>query len=1156
MFVRKLPALAALIFAFNTSLPAQEFRSTIGGAVTDQQGAVLPSIAVLAVQVETGANFRTVTAEDGQYTLPFVPPGVYRVEVSAPGFKKFLRTGIQVSANERVPLDIQLELGSASETVEIAADASIIETSTASTGQVITSRQIENIPLNGRTPLTLAQLSFGVIPNSDPRFNRPFDNGGPSGFSIGGAPAQTNEILLDGAPDVTANDRVSYNPPVDVVQQVKVEIFQADSAAGHTGGGTVNQITKSGTNTAHGTLYEFNQTSALESRNFFLSRSGQKLPVGRFNQYGGTLGGPVYIPKLFDGRNKLFFFFAYEGIKDSYPETVTLTVPTALERKGDFSQLLNAGARYQIYNPFTGVTQGSRIARQPFAGNVIPTSLLNPIALAYLNYYPLPNAPGQIDGASNYVANSIRSDTFNSEFGRLDYNISDRHKIFGAVHTNARVENRGNRFFNIGSGNFLSRDNYGATIDDVYTINPTTLLNTRVAWNRFVEGNAKPSLGFDFSKLGFPTALVQQATRLVLPIADIGGFQQLGDNGGNTTPFDIFSIFASLNKVVGAHSLKAGVDLRMYRESNIGFGNSSGLYQFRTDFTRGPLDNSSAAPLGQDLAAFLLGLPSTGGFDVNAARTNQAGYNAVYFQDDYRVRSNLTLNLGIRWDKDLGTTERYNRSVDGFDTAAANPIGARAQAAYAGNALLPASQFRVAGGATFASTANRKLYTTPSHYFSPRFGFAWTPAGPGGKTVLRGGFSQFYFPIITIGVNQAGFSQTTDFVSTLDSYLTPNATLSNPFPNGIQQPSGTALGTATNLGKSITYFNPTPLNPYSLRWTLGIQRQLSKDTVLEVGYIGNHAVHLPVDTPIDPFPRQYLSTSPRRDQAIIDRNTAVVPNPFAGLIPGTTLNGSTVQLSQLLRPFPQFTGVTKQGDSIGSSYFHMVQVRLEKRFGYGLQFSANYLHSRLMERRTRLNETDLILEKRVSPDDRPNRFVTNFSYELPFGKGKPFGGNAPWLVDRLIAGWVLSGVYTFQSGAPVSFGSSQNGTPPTSGTNFNSIYSGGPLQYNSHNADRAFDKSQFNTVSSEQLSNYIRTFPSLFNNIRQDGSNTMDASLMKNTKLLESVRLQFRVEFFNVWNHPEFNAPDTNPTSSTFGKITSQANDIGRVGQLSLRLIF
>jgi len=1124
---------------------AQEFRSTIGGAVTDQQGGVIPAIEIVATQIDTGARFRTVTATDGQYTLPFLPPGLYRMDILAAGFKKFSRTGIQVSANERVPLDITLELGSASETVEVSGDASIIKTNTASAGQVITSRQIENIPLNGRTPLTLAQLSMGVIPNSDPRFNRPFDNGGPSGFSIGGAPAQTNEILLDGAPDVTSNDRVSYNPPVDVVQQVKVEIFQADAAAGHTGGGTVNQITKSGTNGFHGTLYEFNQTSALESRNFFLSRSGLKLPVGRFNQYGGSLGGPVRIPKIFNGRDKLFFFFAYEGIKDSYPETITTTVPTAAERTGDFSQLLAVGTNYQIYNPYSAVKSGSVISRQPFAGNVIPPNLLNPVALNYLRFYPAPNAVGGRDGANNYVANTLRSDTFDSEFGRLDYNISDKHKIFGAVHTNERIENRGNRFFNIATGNFLGRDNAGATVDDVYTLSPTTLLNTRIAWNRFTESNAKPSNGFDYSALGFPASLVRQSAALVLPIVDIGGFNQLGDNAGNITPFDIFSVFASVNKVTGPHSLKAGVDGRLYRESNVGFGNSAGSYLFRTDYTRGPTNSSPTAPLGQDLAAFLLGLPSNGGgFDVNTARTNQAGYYALYFQDDYRVRPNLVLNLGVRYDKDLGTSERYNRSLDGFSSSASLPISGAAMAAYQANpaSLLPASQFRVAGGPGFASSDNPQIYNTKSHYFSPRLGFAWTPAGASGKTVIRGGFSQFYFPIITTGVNQPGFSQTTQVVGSLDSYVTPNVTLSNPFPNGIQAPSGSSLGAATNIGKSITFYNPEPLNPYSLRWAFGVQRQLAKNLVIEVGYIGNHAVHLPVDTPIDSVPRQYLSTSPMRDQAVIVRNSAVVANPFANLAPGTSLNGTTVGVTQLLRPYPQFTGVTEQAASIGSSYFHMGQVRVEKRFGNGLQFSANYLHSRLMERRTRLNETDPYLEKRVSPDDRPNRFVTNFSYELPFGHGKRFGASAGSVTDRLIGGWVIAGVYTIQSGAPVGFG--------------NLIYLGGPLRYDSHNADHAFDTTQFNTVSSQQLSNNIQQFPSLFNNIRQDGSNTMDASLLKNTAILERLNLQFRVEFFNVWNHPEFNGPDTNPTSSTFGRITSQANDIGRVGQLSLRLVF
>ncbi|MDQ6663132.1 MAG: carboxypeptidase regulatory-like domain-containing protein [Acidobacteriota bacterium] len=1132
--------------AFAALANAQEFRSTITGAIKDPQGAGIPGAVIAATQVETGAKFTTVSEPSGQYTIPFVPPGAYQLVVTSPGFKKYDRTGFQVTANERLPLDIVLELGQISETMVVSADASIVESSTASSGQVINSRQIENIPLNGRTPLTLAQLSFGVIPNSDPRFNRPFDNAGPSGFSIGGAPAQSNEILLDGAPDVTANDRVSYNPPVDTIQEVKVEIFQADAAYGHTGGGTVNQITKSGTNKLHGTAYEFNQTSAVESRNFFLSRSGQKLPVGRFNQYGTTVGGPVFLPKVFDGRNRLFFFLAYEGIKDSYPETITTTVPTAAERNGDFSQLLNAGSNYQIYNPYTGVAQDSRIARQPFAGNLIPANLINPIAKNYLQFYPLPNAPGNSDGARNYVANSVRSDVFDSEFGRLDYNISDRHKIFGTVHRNDRTENRGNLFFNIASGNFLTRANRGANIDDVYTFNPTTLLNTRISWNRFIESNAKPSSGYDFAKLGFPAALAAVSPQRVLPIVSFGGYQQLGDNGGNVTPFDIYQIFSSLNKIRGSHNLKFGVDLRLYRESNAGLGNSSGAYAFGTQWTRGPLDNSSSAPLGQDFAAFLLGLPASGsgGFDVNAARTNQAGYFALYAQDDYRVRSSLVLNFGIRYDKDLPTTERYNRTVNGFDASAVNPAAAAAQAAYAAHPIpeRPAAQFQVPGGLLFAGSGRSDVYSTHSHYFSPRLGFAWTPGFGGGKTVLRGGYSVFVFPIITTGINQPGFSQTTEVVSTLDSYLTPNATLSNPFPFGIQRPTGSSQGLATFDGKPLTFYNPHPLNPYSQRWTFGVQRQLSGNLVIEAGYIGNHAVHLPVDRQLDFLPRQYLSNAPFRDQPVIDRNTANVTNPFSGLLPGTTLNGSTTSRGQLLLPYPEFTGIREQQVSEGSSYFHMAQVRLEKRFSQGLQLLANFSYSRLMEMRGRLNDSDINLEKRVSPDDRPLRFVISGNYELPFGKGKAFGANAGPLASRIVGGWVLSGVYTRQSGAPVAWG--------------NVIYLGGPLHWNSHNVDHAFDTTRFVTASTQQLSNNIRTFPTLFNTLRQDGPNTMDAALLKNTQLTEALRLQFRVEFFNVFNHPEFNAPDLSATSSTFGQITGQANDIGRVGQFGLRLIW
>lgn len=323
----KLLGMFIVLLAAPATAWSQEFRSTLGGRVVDAQNAVVPGVKITATKVETGSRSETVSGADGEYSLPFLPPGSYNVVAEAPGFKRYVREGLQVSTNERVPLDIALELGQLAETITVTAEVAMLQTSTASTGQVINSRQIANMPLLGRTPLVLAQLAFGVIPSSDPRFYRPFDNSGPSTFSMGGAPARTNELLIDGAPDTTQNSRVAYNPPVDAVTEVKVETFQADAAYGHTGGGTVNVVMKSGTNSFHGSAYEFNQVSRLAATPFFTNRGGQKKQVTRFNQWGVNLGGPVLIPKVINGRNKLFFFFAYEGLKDSIPAPTLSTVP-------------------------------------------------------------------------------------------------------------------------------------------------------------------------------------------------------------------------------------------------------------------------------------------------------------------------------------------------------------------------------------------------------------------------------------------------------------------------------------------------------------------------------------------------------------------------------------------------------------------------------------------------------------------------------------------------------------------------------------------------------------------------------------------------------------------------------------------------------------
>jgi hypothetical protein len=1127
----------------------QEFRGTITGRVTDAQAASVPNAKISATLLATGGRSQTSTGTDGLYTIPFLAPGTYKLEVEASGFKRYVRDGVEVTAGERVGLDIELSLGQLTETISVTADAPMLDTTSATAGQVINSAQVENMPMNGRTPLVLAQLAMGVVPNSDPKFNRPFDNAGPSGFSMGGAPAQQNELLVDGAPDTTWDLRVSYNPPVDAVQEVRVHAFEADAAYGHTGGGTANVVMRGGTNSIHGSLYEFNQVSALQATNFFTNKAGQIKPVGRYNQWGGTAGGPLWVPKLFNGKNKVFWFFAMEEINDNFPEPQTVMVPSAAERTGDLSELLKAGSNYQIYDPSSGVLASGRISRTPFAGNLIPSNRISAIAKNFLTYYPLPNQPGGKDGTNNYLAPAVRSDTYNSEMGRLDFNLGSKNKMFWNFRHNDRIENRNNLFKNEATGRDLLRINWGSTLDDVHTFNATTVANVRLNFTRFREATVSFGDGISATTLGFPAYVAAAAPQAVLPLIRFNSttagadYNQITSDTDSNRPFNIFQIFGDVVKIKGNHSIKMGADAREARDSNQGYGSSQGVYTFGTNWTRGPLDNSTSAPVGQDLAAFLLGLPTSGSFDINGLRTNTAKYLAVFVQDDWRVRSNLTLNLGLRFEHDFPNYERYNRALNGFDSTTPSPIAAAAQAAYALKPdVLPANQFKVLGGPTFASASNPAIFSPQSQMFSPRLGFAWTPFGS--KMVIRGGGGVFMFPINNPSYDVDGFSQSTAMIVSNDSFLTSAATLGNPFPGGFQQPTGSSLGIATNLGKSFSYFNPTIRNPYSIRWELGIQRELPGQMVLEVAYIGNHAVHLLLNRNMDALPAKYLSTSPTRDQATIDYLSTLVANPFAGLIPtSASLNGSTISRQSLLTPFPQFTGITLQSTNAASSYFHSMDVRVEKRYSHGISMLANFTYSKLISEDNYKNATDLVPEKRVAADDRPLRFVLSGSYELPFGKGKRFDTHSGAL-NRILGGWVLNSIYTNQIGAPLTFGS-------------NIIYYGGALNANPHpsNLDLPmFDTTRFNTNSAQQLGSNITTFGTRYGNLRQDGADNVDLSMIKDTAITERVKLQFRFEAFNAFNRPEFDAPASlTPTSSTFGKLTTQPN-LPRSIQMALRL--
>jgi hypothetical protein len=1137
------PAVALLCLGLAQTCQAQEFRATLSGRVTDAQGGVIAAAKITAVNQESRGRSETVSGPDGFYNLPFLAPAAYTISIESSGFKRYVRDGVRLNANDRVTVDAALELGNVNEQVTVTAEASALESATASTGEALESRQVSDLPLSGRAALILSQVAYGVIPTGNIQFVRPYDAGGPSGISMGGAPSQTNELLMDGSPVTTANLRSAYQPPLDAVDQVKVEVFQADSGYGHTGGGTINVITKSGTNSFHGSAYEFNQVSALAANLFFANAAGQPKAVTRFNQYGVAAGGPILIPKVFDGRNRLFAFFAWEQIKAPALNSGTDTVPSAAERKGDFSSLLTVGQNYQIYDPQTGVSQGGRIQRQPFAGNIIPSSRLNAAALKLQALYPLPNIPGRADGGSNYSVNTLQQDSYNNTIGRMDFNASDRNKFFFTFRQYDRTLLQ-NDDFPIADGNTLNRYGVGSTLDYISTLNATSVLDIRLNWTRFNEIRGVPSQGTNLADYGFPASLAAQSLFPALPCINYRSYSYLGCNtaaSNGPNPFDQYQIYANFSKILNRHAIKTGVDIRLARQSSTSYGNASGAYNFASDWTAGPFNNSVASPIGQDYAAFLLGLPSSGQFDLNTSYTIQSRYYAAFLQDDYRPTQALTINVGIRYERDLPTNERYNRAVSGFDMTSASPVAAAAQAAYAKNPspLLPASQFQVRGGLLFASPSNRDIYKTSGH-FSPRLGVAWKPNQLGGKTVVRAGVGLFYFSLGAFGINQPGFSQTTPYVPTSDGFLTPATTLSNPFPS-LQLPQGSSQGLATYMGQSVSFVNRDEQNPYSVRYHLDIQHQLPWDTVLEAGYAGNHAVHLAVNHNLNFIPNRYLSQLGVRDQATINSLTANVTNPFAGLLPGTTLNGSTVAASQLLAAYPQFTGVTLQSENIGSSYFQMFQTRLRKRFSGGVQLLLNYQYSKLIEKTARLNAGDAALVKDVSGDDRPQRLVISGSWDLPFGKGKRFGRHSGFLVNSLAGGWSVNGIFTLQKGAPLNWG--------------NVLYLGGALNNQPRNVAGVFDVTRFERDSTKQLLNNVRTFADRFSNLRQDGVNNLDFSAIKRFRIREKVSLEYRAEFFNLLNHALFNAPNLTPTSSGFGLITSQAN-LSRRTQMALRLVW
>ena len=1172
---------------------AQDFRGTIEGTVTDSTGGVLPGVTVTVTNTATSVEQHVVTDEAGRYRVVYLNPGTYTVAAEISGFKRSVRLDNEVRVAEVTRVDMTLATGGISETVSVTAERSLLNTSSGVSGTTVESKQIAELPLGDGTAYMLTRLAPGIMDTSDLHFARPADNGNLAGIVANGTQGG-NEFTIDGSPNMSNARGVGFSPPSDAISQFKVQTSAFDAQTGHTAGALVNLAVKSGTNDVHLASSYFNRSDARAATPLLTERNNGTKPTREYNRYTATLSGPVL-------RNRTFFMGSFEHLRDVQPEPATYTVPTELMRQGNFSEFSTL-----IYDPST-ISGGVRSA---FANNQIPANRIDRVAAAYAALYPLPNRPGT---NANYFTNQLRPYDYNAGMGRIDHNFSSANRVFGTVYWNKRQEDRYNwaqdaanatdggviNNFAVTKG-FDYRTNTGVTTGYTATLTSTTLLDVRGSWSRFGEYR-DPSQTFDPASLGFaPSALRAIGDFKYLPLMTFGSFSTTNENStiaslgsrrsdwgdGFNRPLNVMSVAPTLTRVWGAHTPRVGYDFRYERWTITNSGFPGGRYQFNGAYTR--LNNSAPTnDRAQAWAQFLLGLPTatTGAVATPGTQSSQFEIASpgewtqmmhhVFVQDDWRVSSRLTANLGLRLEINSGMSEIHDRNLSGFDTTTPNPIEAQALAAYALNPIpeLPVSAFHVRGGLLFADGPVNETKTK----FLPRAAAAYMIND---RTVLRGGLGLFSYDYFFENINQTGFSQATPILTTEDNGLTfTGVTLSNPLPSGeLIQPQGAAPGLRSSLGQNLsgqnlnTLYQPDRVTPYYTRWETSLQRDLGNGMVASFIYTGSVGRDLPVTRAINNLPMQYLSTSRSRDAALETSLSAQVANPMVGLLPGSTINGATVARNQLLRPFPQFGTISVEEYS-GSDRYHAATVQIEKRFRDVNSLTAEYTRSSLRDNINFLNPQNGELEDRVSPNDRPHRFSAGGTWRLPFGRARKWGSGWNDAVEAVAGGWQVSATYQYQNGAPLVFNNSLYIDPSCDvkslRSNIGEKVAGGIAGldvpgwdvscFYFHDAavqtNGVDDPSKQRADTRIQMGNNVRYSPSTFDHIRTDDVHLMDLGISKNFSLPRAMTFQLRIEIINALNYTVLWNPNLDPRQSNFGIINQDRNNPRDI-QIGARLTF
>jgi hypothetical protein len=1227
---------------------AQESRATLTGRVSDAAGAAVPAAKVSIKSQQTNIVTDVVTGEEGNYTVTALQPGLYTVSVEAAGFKRAESDKVQLYTATTSTFDVNLEVGGIGETVTVNADAPLLEADTASRGQVIESTRISELPLVGRNPINLATLSPGVTFNGNPQFNRPFDNGDNVNFSINGGLNRHNDFQLDGVPnnsitDANATRTVSSNniafiPSSEATEEFKIQTNSYDAQYGRTGGGTINLTIKAGGSDFHGSVYDFVRRQGLNANKFSTNAQGTQTTgpcagqparvdfnrdpfncsnIGNpeINQYGFVLSGPIYLPRFGEGGrsvygdgNHTFFLFNAEKYNElSIPggSTPFTTVPTLLERMGDFSQ-----SGVTIYDPLTTTCNAAGVCtRQPFPGNIIPANRISVVGQNIINGFSLPNTGTATQRFNNFfLAEGNGLDDFRSYVARVDHTFSDRQRMFVRF-----VNNRRNQFAFGGNNRVglgideqgpLVRENYGAVIDSTTTISPTAILSARVGFTRFLQAafrrNSSP---FDATSLGFSPAFSAARPVSIVPRIGFndpnGPIPEFGSRNPNSNITNSFSVPVYLTKIMGKHTLKLGGEFRSFQVNQSGgsFNFGGGAFCFTNLFTaRNPQDRNTG---GAAFADLLLGAPTGtgGGCNGNLPNGNSVlenvspttfewGYYAAYVQDDFKVTPKLTLNLGFRYDYEQPPVERYNRQNRGFAIDQASPLATAARTASAANCPACAN---LTGGLLFAGVGGQPegAFAPDRNNFQPRIGVAYQLND---KTVLRGGYGLFYFPSAEYG-GASGFSVITPYSGTLtgggaNQFIPRPDAFSNPFPNGLVQPTGASLGLATQLGSDITFVNPNRKIPYIHQYSVGIQRELPFRTRLDLSYVGSATRKILTGDQQGSGARNLnVNSAAQLAQARQTPSyfTDNVANPFAGLIPaGGVINAASITRQRLLLPFPQFGAINFIGENVGTLDYNSLQASLEKRLSRGLVGVVSYTFSKNIGALGFLNsqDADVSQARAVVDFDSPHVLVVSAVYNLPFGRGQRFLGDAGKAVNLLLGGFEYSVIAQYRAGRPINLPGNADliGDPHGDESFSNPSLAGTSAAYINNCVQSADGTTSTRPATNAsgvrngttrvpctnpafrlRANNTLRTSPLRLGNLREPTATTFDMSLNKSFIFTESVRFQLRAELFNAFNTPLFGAPDTGDASSqTFGVLNPNngQRNIPRQVQLGFKLIF